>query len=728
MTRADGMAPSGSVVPGTPSAGPGTELELAIEGMTCAACAARIERRLARLDGVRARVDLVAERARVVLAGPLGVADVVGAVERLGYRARPVEDDDSRPDGDAAAVRSLRRRLTVALLLGLPVAHVAMGLAIDPNLRFPGSQVLLLAFAAPVVTWCAWPFHRAAAVNLRHGAATMDTLVSLGLIAAVVGSIVFGPLYLDVALVVTLFQLAGRLFEATARRRAGEAMRSLAALRPREAVMRRDGEEVRVPVPWLRPGDEIVARPGDAVAADGEVVDGSCAVDTSTLTGEAMPREVGPGDPVEAGAVVVGGRLVVRVTHVGPGTRLARLVTLVERTRTERAAAQRLADRICAVFVPAVLVLALATFVGWTIAGGSAFAPALSVLVIACPCALGLATPMALMVATDRGAREGIFLTGHRALEAAHAVEVVVLDKTGTVTTGRMSVVDVAAAPGVDVRDVVRWAGAVETCSEHPLAAPLVALAQDTVGTPPPVAGFTSLSGLGARGTVEGATVTVGSARLLAAEGLAPEAVDVAAWERAGRTTVLVGRDGVVVGAFALVDEVKPDAAAAVARLRALGVRTVLLTGDHEAAARRAAEEIGVDDVVAGVGPDEKAAAIERLRAAGTSVAMVGDGVNDSPALVRADLGLAMGSGTEIALGAADAILVRDRLDVVPAALALARATRRTIRRNLVWAFAYNTAALPVAALGLLNPVIAGAAMALSSGVVVASSLRLRHA
>ncbi|HSK61979.1 MAG TPA: heavy metal translocating P-type ATPase [Actinomycetospora sp.] len=703
------------------------EVELAIEGMTCAACAARIERRLERLHGVRARVDLAAERARVALTAPVPVEEIVATVERLGFGARPVTDDHPPEPPDGRVERSLRRRVAAALLLGLPVAHVSMGLAIDPALRFAGSPLVLLALAAPVVVWCAWPFHRAAAANLRHGTASMDTLVSLGIIAAVVGSIVSGPLYLDVALVVTLFLLAGRLFEASARRRAGEAVRALAALRPHEAVLRRDGEEVRVPVPWLRAGDEIVVRPGEALAADGHVVEGECAVDTSTLTGEAVPREAGRGEGVEAGATVVGGRVVVRVTRAGSDSRLARMIQLVERTRTERADAQRLADRICAVFVPAVLALAVATFAGWTIVGGPAFASALSVLVIACPCALGLATPMALMAATDRGAREGIFLTGHRALEAAHGIDVVVLDKTGTVTTGRMSVVDVAAAPGVDVRDVVRWAGAVENASEHPLAAPLVALARDTGGVPPPVAEFTSLSGLGARGTVEGATVTVGSARLLAAEGLDPDVVDVADWERAGRTTVLVGRDGAVVGAFALVDEVKPEAAATVATLRELGVQTVLLTGDHEAAARRAAEEIGVDDVVAGVGPDEKAAAIARLRAASTSVAMVGDGVNDSPALAQADLGMAMGSGTDVALGAADVILVRDRLDVVPAALTLARATRRTIRRNLVWAFAYNIAALPVAALGLLNPVIAGATMALSSAVVVASSLRLRR-
>ncbi|PVZ11957.1 heavy metal translocating P-type ATPase [Actinomycetospora cinnamomea] len=706
---------------------PEGDVELAIEGMTCAACAARIERRLERLDGVRARVDLAAERARVALTTPVAVEELVATVERLGFGARPVTDDRPPAPADGRVERSLRRRVAVALLLGLPVAHVSMGLAVDPALRFAGSPLVLLTLAAPVVTWCAWPFHRAAVVNLRHGTASMDTLVSLGIIASVAGSIVSGPLYLDVALVVTLFLLVGRLFEAGARRRAGEAVRALAALRPRDAVLRRNGEEVRVPVSWLRAGDEIVARPGEALAADGEVVEGECALDTSVLTGEAAPREAGRGDSVEAGAIVVGGRLVVRVTRAATDSGLARMVQLVERTRTERANAQRLADRICAIFVPAVLALAAATFAGWTIVGGPAFAASLSVLVIACPCALGLATPMALMAATDRGAREGIFLTGHRALEAAHAVDVVVLDKTGTVTTGRMSVVDVAAAPGVDIRDVVRWAAAVENASEHPLAAALVALARESVGTPPPVTGFTSLSGLGARGTVEGATVTVGSARLLDAEGLDPDVVDVAGWERAGRTTVLVGRNGVVVGAFALVDEVKPEAAAAVATLRDLDVRTVLLTGDHKAAARRAAEEIGVDDVVAGVDPDEKAAAIDRLRAAGASVAMVGDGVNDSPALARADLGLAMGSGTDVALGTADMILVRDRLDVVPAALALARATRRTIRRNLAWAFAYNTAALPVAALGLLNPVVAGATMALSSAVVVASSLRLRR-
>ncbi|MFC5138578.1 heavy metal translocating P-type ATPase [Actinomycetospora rhizophila] len=717
------------------------ELELAVEGMTCASCAARIERRLERLGGVTARVDLVAERARVRGAGPERSAELVAEIERLGFRVRAIVDgapetgEPGRPDdADGAAVRSLRRRLVVALLLGVPVAHVAMGLAVDPHLRFPGSTAVLLALAAPVATWCAWPFHRAALAGARHGTASMDTLVSLGVVAAVTGSFVAGPLYLDVALVVVLFLLAGRLFEATARRRAGRTVAGLAALRPRHVTVRRADGEQDVPAGWLAPGEEIVVRPvdrGGLVGADGEVVEGTAAVDTSTLTGEPVPRAVAPGAPVHAGTRVVDGEVVIRVTRAGADTRLARLVDSVERTRSERAAAQRLADRICTMFVPVVLVLAVATAIGWSAVVGpgvAAFSAALCVLVIACPCALGLATPMALLVATDRGARLGIFLLGHRALEAAHAVDVVVLDKTGTVTDGRMAVVDATTSVEVSPLDVARWAGAVEARADHPLATALVALARATTGELPPVEGAVTRAGLGARGRVDGEVVTVGSARLLAAEGVAVPAdiaACTAAWERDGHTTVLVGRGDAAVGAFALADGVAPGAADAVAALHALGVRTVLLTGDHEAAARRVADVVGVDEVIAGVTPDEKAAVIDRLRDDGCSVAMVGDGVNDAPALARADLGLAVGSGTDVAIGAADMVLLRDRLDVVPAALGLARATRRTIRRNLSWAFAYNVAALPLAAAGLLNPLVAGVAMAASSAFVVASSLRL---
>lgn len=740
------MAPSGTVRVAGPAPTPTDELELAVEGMTCASCAARIERRLARLDGVTARVDLVAGRARVEGAGPGRADELVAAIERLGFRAHPVPDapsgtdpradTDTDTDPDGATVRSLRRRLVVALLLGLPVAHVAMGQALDPDLRFPGAGAVLLALAAPVVTWCAWPFHRAALAGARHGTASMDTLVSLGVVAAVAGSILAGPLYLDVALVVVLFLLAGRLFEAVARRRAGTAVAELARLRPLRAVVRRDGTERDVPVASLAVGEQVVvsgARHGGLVPADGDVVEGGGAVDTSTLTGEPVPRDVGAGHGVHAGTRVVAGRLVVRVAHAGPDTRLEQLVALVERTRSERAGAQRLADRVCAVFVPIVLVLATLTALGWSLAVGpgvAAFAPALCVLVIACPCALGLATPMALWVATDRGARLGIFLTRHRALEAARATDVVVLDKTGTVTDGRMGVVDATAALDVSPLDVARWAGAVEAGGDHPLAVALVELARSTTGDPPPAHEVTATAGWGARGRVDGATVTVGSSRLLDADGVSvpPDiAACVAEWERAGHTTVLVGRGRRAVGAFALADTVKPDAAGAVAALHALGVRTVLLTGDHAAAAQRVADAVGVGEVIAGVSPDEKAAVIDRLRDGGASVAMVGDGVNDSPALARADLGLAMGSGTDVAIGAADMVLLRDRLDVVPGALALARSTHRTIRRNLAWAFAYNVAALPVAAAGLLNPVVAGGAMALSSALVVASSLRLRR-
>lgn len=729
------MAAPHTAVPGRSQ--PAEGVVLAVDGMTCAACAARIERRLDRLDGVSARVDLVGGRARVLGAGPERIDQLVAEIERLGFRARPAPDgtagtsEQPGPADGRDPVRQLRRRLVVALLVGVPVAHVAMGLALDPHLRFPGATVVLLALAAPVWLWCAWPFHRAALVGARHGTASMDTLVSLGVVAAVTGSFVAGPLYLDVALIVVLFLLAGRLFEATARRRAGRSVAGLAALRPLRAVVRHDGTEREVPVTWLATDDEIVVRDGVLVAADGEVAEGTGAVDTSSLTGEPVPVDVGPGHRVHAGTRLVSGHLVVRVARTGEDTRLGRLVSLVERTRAERAGVQRLADRICAVFVPAVLVLAAGTALAWTLLDGPgtpAFSAALSVLIIACPCALGLATPMALLVATDRGARLGVFLTGHRALEAAHAVDVVVLDKTGTVTDGVMAVVDATTLVEVSPLDVARWAGAVEMPVEHPLAAALVALARDTGGEPSPVSDHVALDGLGARGLVEGAVVTVGSARLVAAEGLrVPEeiAACVEGWERRGSTTVLVGRGDTVVGAFALADAVKPGSADAVRTLSSLGVRTVLLTGDHATAAARVADAVGVDEVIAGVSPEEKAAVVDRLRAGGSSVAMVGDGVNDSPALARADLGLALGTGTDVAIGAADMVLLRDGLEVVPAALALARATRRTIRRNLAWAFAYNVAALPLAAAGLLNPLVAGAAMAASSALVVAGSLRL---
>jgi P-type Cu+ transporter len=743
-------------------------LELVVSGMTCAACAARVERRLNRLEGVRADVNYATEKATIWSTGSSGVDDLVATVTDLGYPARPATTSElgrasvQGADGDTSdaagvphPVRALRRRLAVALLLGVPVAHLSMSIALDPSLRFAGWSFVLLGLAAPVVGWCAWPFHARAVTGLRHGTITMDTLVSIGVVAATAWSTWTmlrstppapatgswweelarsdGAVYLDVAVFVTLFLLGGRLFETTARHRAGEALRLLAARRPTEVGVLREGIEDRVPAEALRVGEEFVVRPGETVAADGTVTTGSSAVDVSSMTGEPVPIEVAPGDPVSAGTVVVGGRLIVRAARIGRNTRLAELVALVERAQAEKAAAQRLADRICAIFVPLVLVLAAATLTAWIAFDGRvehALSAALAVLVIACPCALGLATPTATMVAAGRGAAMGVFVKGHRALETARRIDVVVLDKTGTLTRGRLTAVDVVTAEGIDPLDLVRATGAVEAASEHLTAAPLVALARAAAGELPPVQHFESLTGLGVRGTVEGAMLLVGSPQLLDHHHVqVPGAVArrVAAWEQVGHCVVLVARDGTATGAFALHDTVAPGAAQAVERLRSLGLRTVLLTGDHEAAARAVGVEVGVDEVIAAMTPAGKVEVIERLRADGACVAMVGDGINDCAALAHADLALAMGSGTDVTLEAAEMILIRDRLEVVPDAIALARATRRTITVNLTWAFGYNLAALPLAALGLLNPLIAGAAMALSSSLVVANSLRLRR-
>lgn len=746
------------------------EHRLAVGGMTCAACASRVERALDRLEGVSARVDAATGRATVVTTPAVPARDLVAAVERLGYRAAPdptagdpsvgdpsvgaptVDDPtagdlaaarDRLVDAEAREVPDLWRRAAVALVLGVPTASVSMGLALDPELRFPGWPLVLLVLALPVVGWCAWPFHRAAAQNLRHGTATMDTLVSMGVLTATGWSAWSmahpsangaGAVYLDVAVVVTLFLLGGRLTERITRRRAGDAVTDLAALRPSTAIVRRDGANVgeEVPVGRLRISDEIVVRPGQAVAADGVVVDGASGVDTSAMTGEATPVDLGLGDAVAAGTTVVDGRLVVRVTRVGADTRLARLIALVEHAQAEKATAQRLADRVCAVLVPVVIGLAAATLAGWAIAGAPlavGIGAGLSVLIIACPCALGLATPAALAAATARGAEIGVVVTGHRAMEAAQAVDVVLLDKTGTATTGHMTVVDLVAADGVDARDLVGWAAAVETGSEHPLASPLVALADAALDRVPSAAEFRSRSGLGATATVEGAEVRVGSARLLASGGtvVPPEIVTrVSEWEAAGRTTVHVSRAGRSVGAFAFTDTVAPGAGRAVGALQRLGLRVVLLTGDHEAAARAVATEIAADDVIAGVGPEDKAAVVARLQAGGATVAVVGDGVNDAPALARADLGLAVSTGTDVAVDAADIVLGGGRLDALAEAIDLARRTRRTVRVNLVWAFGYNLVALPVAAAGLLNPLVAGSAMVLSSLFVLGTSSRLR--
>ncbi|HJP79831.1 MAG TPA: heavy metal translocating P-type ATPase [Pseudonocardiaceae bacterium] len=732
-------------------------VELAVGGMTCAACAARVERKLNKLDGVQATVNLATEKATVDYPAAIDVDRLIAEVEKAGYQAKrhePELSDDAK--AEAATVKSLWHRLVVALLLTAPVGDLSITLALVPALRFPGWQWLLLVLTIPVATWCAWPFHRIALRNARHLSTSMDTLVSVGITASVIWSIytiffnsgagettdgvwglIFRPggaIYLDVAAGVTTFLLAGRLFEAKARRRAGGALRALAALGAKDvAILDADGNERRLAIGHLKVGQDFVVRPGETIATDGVVRGGHCAVDTSTMTGESMPVEVGEGDAVTGGTIALHGRLVVTATRVGDDTQLAHLVRLVEQAQTDKAGIQRLADRICGVFVPVVFGLAALTLLGWLLVDGSvshAIGAALAVLIIACPCALGLATPTALLVASGRGAQLGIFIKGHQALESARAIDTVVLDKTGTITHGRMAVAGLRVTDDVDRADVLRMAGALEEPSEHVVAAAITARAKQELGSLPEVTDFASLAGLGVRGVLNGREVLVGSARLLAEHDVTiPDdlAAARAEWEANGHTTVLLAADGVALGVFALADTVKPSAKSAIAQLRAMGLRTVLLTGDNTATARSVAAEVGIDEVIAEVMPDDKAAVIQRLQAEHHSVAMVGDGVNDAPALARADLGLAVVSGTDVALGAADLILVRDDLDVVPGALKLARSTLRTIHGNLAWAFGYNVAALPLAAFGLLNPLIAGGAMALSSLFVVSNSLRLRR-
>jgi cation-transporting P-type ATPase A/B/Cu+-exporting ATPase len=607
-----------------------------------------------------------------------------------------------------------------------------------------------------VAGWAAWPFHQAALKNARHGSASMDTLVSLGITAACGWSVYAmfvldrgqarvsalqllihgsgGGIYLEVAASVTTFLLAGRWYEARARRNAGDAMRELAAAGASEAcVLAGDGTEQRVPVSQLRPGDRFVVRPGETIAADGVVEFGESAVDTAMMTGEPAPADVVEGGSLTAGTVVVAGRLVVRASRTGDDTQLAQLIALVDRAQAGKSAVQRLADRICGVFVPAVLAAAGLTLAGWLLAGvpaGRAFSAALAVLIIACPCALGLATPAALVVACGRGAQLGIFIKGYQALEASRSVDTVLLDKTGTLTTGVMTVATVQPAAGTGRDVLLGWIGAVEHASGHPVAAAISAFAQAEAGPLPQAGGFRALQGLGATGVVEGQEVTVGREKLFRDRGMTiPDdlARYCAQWEQAGCTVVLAGWDGQARGAVAVADAVKPSAAAAVAALRGLGLHTVLLTGDSQAAAEAIGAEAGVDEVIAGALPGEKVAVIRDLQAQRRRVAMAGDGVNDGPALAAADLGLALGSGTDVAISAADLLLLRDDLSVVPDAIRLARATLAVIRRNLAWAFGYNIAAIPLAAAGYLNPLIAGAAMAAASAFVVANSVRLRR-
>jgi Cu+-exporting ATPase len=754
---------SSAAVTGEASSAP-LELEFSIGGMTCASCAARVEKRLNAVDGVTATVNLATERASVTVPAAVPVQQLIDAVEQAGYRAEMVgagaaeagAEPGAATGTDAARVADLRRRLIVALVLFIPLSDLSVLWSLFPWSRFPGWQWVLIVVAAPVVGWCAWPFHQAALRNARHLSVSMDTLVSLGITASCVWSLYAmfvldrgqarlsagylllhasgGGIYLEVAASVTTFLLAGRVYEAKARRDAGDAMRELAAAGAQDAcVLAPDGTERRVPVAALRVGQQFVVRPGERIAADGEVEFGQSAVDRSMMTGESVPADAAEGDTVAAGTVVVAGRLVVRAVKVGGDTQLAHLVALVEQAQSQKAAIQRLADRICGVFVPAVLVASGLTLAGWLLAGSPverAFSAALAVLIIACPCALGLATPAALMVACGRGARLGIFIKRYEALEASRAVDTVLLDKTGTVTTGVMAVTDVLAAAGVHRAVLLRLAGAVEQASEHPVAAAISAAAQQELGMLPQAEGFLAMPGLGARGSVDGHDVIIGREHLFAGLGLAVPA-DLAGecrrWEQAGRTVVLAGWDGKVRGAVAVADTIKGSAAPAVARLRGLGLRTVLLTGDSQATAQAVAAQAGTDEVIAGALPGHKVAVIRERQAQGHRVAMVGDGVNDGPALAAADLGIALGTGTDVAISAADLIVLRDGLGAVPDAISLARATLAVIRGNLAWAFGYNIAAIPLAAAGFLNPLIAGAAMALSSAFVVANSVRLRH-
>jgi P-type Cu+ transporter len=737
------------------------EIELAIGGMTCASCANRIERTLNKLDGVTATVNYATEKAKVTFSDEVDPSALVEQVAAAGYSAtlpQPKkggpQEDDSAPDDPT---RTLRQRLIGSIVLAVPVIALAM----IPALQFNYWQWISLTLAAPVVVWAAWPFHRAAWANLRHGAATMDTLVSMGTLAAFGWSLyalLWGSagmpgmkhpfeltiqrmsgdanIYLEVAAGVTTFLLAGRYFEARSKRQAGAALRALLELSAKEVAVLRDGREERIPTEALVVGDRFVVRPGEKIATDGVIEDGSSAVDASMLTGESVPVEVGPGDAVVGATVNAGGRLVVRATRIGADTQLAQMAKLVENAQTGKAAAQRLADRISGVFVPIVIALAVGTLAFWLGGGGSvpaAFTAAVAVLIIACPCALGLATPTALLVGTGRGAQLGILIKGPEVLESTRRVDTVVLDKTGTVTTGQMSLVDVVAADGIDADEVLRLAGALENASEHPIAQAIARGAREKVGELPAVDGFTNVEGLGVQGIVDGHAVLVGRTALLEdwSHHLTPDLTEAKAEaEQQGRTAVAVGWDGLARAVLVVSDTVKPTSAEAVAQLRGLGLTPVLLTGDNEAVARSVAAEVGIDSgpdtVIAEVLPQDKVDIIRRLQTEGKVVAMVGDGVNDAAALAQADLGLAMGTGTDVAIEASDLTLVRGDLLAAVDAIRLARRTLRTIKGNLFWAFAYNVAALPLAATGLLNPMLAGAAMVFSSVFVVSNSLRLR--
>lgn len=734
-------------------------IELEIGGMTCASCANRIEKKLNKLDGVEATVNYATEKAKVTVPDGYDTSALIAEVEKTGYTAELAKPKtksvgSKRTDEDAdPELTTLRHRLIGSIVLTAPVLAMAM----IPALQFTYWQWASLALAAPVIVWGAWPFHKAAWTNLKHGAATMDTLISMGTSAALLWSVYalfFGTagvpgmthpfeftiapsdgaanIYLEVGAGVTMFILMGRYFEKRSKRQAGAALRALLELGSKQVSVLRDGHEIKIPTEELSVGADFVVRPGEKIATDGIVVSGTSAVDASMLTGESVPVEVGRGDTVTGATVNAGGRLVVRATRVGSDTQLAQMAQMVEDAQTGKAEVQRLADRISGIFVPIVIVIAIVTLAVWLVAGfpvAAAFTAAVAVLVIACPCALGLATPTALLVGTGRGAQLGILIKGPEVLESTRKIDTVVLDKTGTVTTGKMTLVDVITEPGVDRAELLRLAGALEDASEHPIAQAIAKGATQEVGVLSTALDFVNIEGKGVQGVIDGHAVLVGRDSLLAewSQTLSPDvAASKARAESEGKTVVAIGWDGAARGILVVADVVKPTSAEAIAGLKAIGLTPILLTGDNEAVARQVAAEVGIDEVIAEVLPKDKVDVVARLQKEGRVVAMIGDGINDAPALAQADLGLAMGTGTDVAIEASDITLVRGDLRSAVDAIRLSRKTLKTIKTNLFWAFAYNTAAIPIAALGMLNPMLAGAAMAFSSVFVVGNSLRLR--